>query len=169
MHRSHLSLAIAYERSTNRLTQESLAASLGIAQSTVAQYTSGRRSPDDEGLRRLCTLWPDARGGLRLLLAHLQDRIEIAGRAGEVECHASESPAAAHDIESAMAIIRAEASRYEDVRQLLLDLAALIRRADAMPSSSLRVAEPGLEYVASARPAKSDSRPRDKSRREKPS
>lgn len=147
--KTELSRTLCWEwRQTNQ-HQIILAPALGIAQNVLSTYISGRRYPDDAGLRALCTRWPDLRAGLRILLAHLHDRINVAGRSGEVEVRAAADTAAPvrTQVEADLATLRAEAYRedYDDVRALLHNLAELIRSSTPAASDIplARAAESG--------------------------
>jgi hypothetical protein len=131
--KTELSRTLCWEWSNTNRRQIELAPSLGLDQGVLSNYISGRRYPDDAGLRALCTRWPDPRGGLRILIAHLHDRINAAGRPGEVDVSPRDHTAlpVRHQVESDLATLRTEAYRadYDDVRALLHDLAELIRRS----------------------------------------
>jgi len=114
-----------------KLTQRDLAPTLGLSQSVLSTYLSGTRYPDDSGIHALCSRWPDKYAGLRILIAHLHDRIKVAGRTGEVTVEADHKRPVRADVEADLETLRAEAYRpdYDDVRHLIHDLAELIRNS----------------------------------------
>jgi hypothetical protein len=162
--RTELSRTLSWEWAQSRKPQVELAPEVGIAQNVLSTYISGRRYPDDSGLRALCTRWPDPRGGLRILIAHLHDRINAAGRPGEVDVSPRDHTAlpVRHQVEADLATLRSEAYRtdYDDVRALLHDLADLIRRSTPavgqLPTAtqSVAIAAESTDGGVSPRPAR---------------
>ena len=154
--RTELARTLSWEWLDTKRTQRDLAPHVGIRQNVLSTYISGTRYPDDAGLRALCTRWPDPRAGIRILLAHLQDRINTAGRPGEITVSPVDKEArpVRAEVEADIATLRAEAYRqnYADVRRLLHDLAELIRNSQAVATTStMAAAEAPAEYKTKAK------------------
>jgi len=77
---SHLAHALAELVSRREITLTELAALTGLNQGTVSRLAGQDRRPDVPTLHALCTLQADRKDGLNLLLAHLRDEINRAGR-----------------------------------------------------------------------------------------
>lgn len=119
---SHLSqalLALFGRRSTSatRLGQE-----CGIHQTTVSRACAGERL-SVESLKALCTRQKHPRDGLELLLAHLRDEVDRAGRSQlEVEIQAGE-----HDPADDILLLEEQAREDPELSAILHDLAQMVR------------------------------------------
>lgn len=77
---TNLSTALLGLRATG-LTLTDIAQATGIAQSSLSRLIAENRRPDVDTLRALCVKSPcDEAGKLDLLLAHLRDEVDRAGR-----------------------------------------------------------------------------------------
>lgn len=105
------------------LSTEGLAELCGVAQSTISRTMHGRRVHTDT-LRALCTQLPEDADGLDILIAHLRDEIDRAGRLQtEIRIEAD-----AHDHEEDIRLLASESQVDADLRAILHDLARLVRR-----------------------------------------
>jgi len=81
MNPTNLSLALWGLIARRKITATQLAAEVGLNQSTVSRACSSEpRRIDIPTLRALCSGQLNQRDGLELLLAHLRDEVERAGR-----------------------------------------------------------------------------------------
>ncbi len=63
-----------------RITQVQFAALSGLSQSTFSQILGRGDRPRAATLRVICTSLPNPRDGLDILIAHLRDEVDRAGR-----------------------------------------------------------------------------------------
>lgn len=147
---SHLSHALLALLDRRKATATSLAIEIGVHQTTVSRACSGERVAA-ESLRSLCTRQHDPRDGLDLLLAHLRDEVERAGR------HQGEISIAADDREpdSDIRLLEEQAREDDELRAILHDLAQLVRSMRRkltyqQTSGLLAVAEDDVQTLAAA-------------------
>ena len=76
---SHLATAFAAFIAASKKPARDFAQAIGIGQATISRVASGER-PAVDTLHAMCTKWPDQRATLGLLVAHLRDEIDRAGR-----------------------------------------------------------------------------------------
>ena len=116
-----------------------LATLTGVSAPTINRLNQHRISP--ESLRALCTRTP-APYALEILIAHLRDEIERAGRLqseGQIE--------AANVRADDLTLLAIEAQSNPDLRDMLHDLANLVRRYQRhQTETELMVAEPQAPY-----------------------
>lgn len=81
MSTTHLSHALLGLLTRRAISAKQLADETGLTQSTISRACSSRHQRlDVPSLRALCTSQPDPRDSLEILLAHLRDEVERAGR-----------------------------------------------------------------------------------------
>ncbi len=136
--KSHLGNAIVELSRKKETTLTHIAEISGIKQNTLSRTVNGIR-PEAKTLNALCS--PNAHGddGKDLLIAHLRDEVEIAGR------HSAEFIIKRQDkpVSETVRILSAEATADNHLRSLLNDLAAMCLRH---PKSELIMAETQAEY-----------------------
>jgi hypothetical protein len=118
-HLSHALLALIDRRNT---TATALGSEVGLHQVTVSRACAGERLSVDS-LRALCTHQPDSRDGLELLLAHLRDEVERAGRLQTEVSITAEGKDATSDIR----LLEEQARTDPELNAILHDLAQLVR------------------------------------------
>lgn len=119
---SHLSsalLALIHRRGSSA---SRLGAECGIHQTTVSRACAGERL-SIESLKALCTRQADPRDGLLLLLAHLRDEVDRAGRSQtELEITSCD-----HDPADDILLFEEEMREDDDLRAIVHDLAQMVR------------------------------------------
>lgn len=118
-HLSHALLALIDRRGSSATA---LAAIAGIHQVTVSRACAGERLSVDS-LRALCTKQLNPRDGLDLLLAHLRDEVERAGR-HQTEVNISADTTTHEDD---IRLLETQARDDSELRAILHDLAELVR------------------------------------------
>jgi len=139
-HLAHTLLALRDRHST---TLSAIAASSGLDQGALSKLIGHGRRPDVATLRALCAAQPDARDGLALLLAHLRDEVDRAGRSQTEVRISGETTEPASDIR----LLEEQARHDEELRAILHDLAQLVRavrrKLSAIPPQFLGADEAG--------------------------
>jgi len=152
--------AIYLELKKRNWSQADLATRAQVHQTVVTRLIKGLR-PTSLVLRKICSAWGTPKTELRLLCQHLRDEIKRAGKLHQsitvqpsgYEC------AAPTQVDADLDMIREEAQNHDDVRQLLTDLADMIRRhRAAQPHPYAMVADKQAEYKTK-RPKRSKDAP----------
>lgn len=134
---THIQTALNYVCTRRGTTVTALAAAAGLYQSTLSRAMSGTRL-DPDSLRKLCTRSQPA-DGLEILMGHLRDEIDRAGRLQtEIRIQADTA-----DTPDDLRLLASECKHDETLRHLLHDIADLIRRR---PISTLAAAETPPDY-----------------------
>jgi transcriptional regulator with XRE-family HTH domain len=112
-------------------TQQELSDCSGVDRASISRYLSGVRFPVVEQLVRLvAAISSDRDIRLKLLVAYLQEVAEKC-HAGFDDRHyticAKDSPASGLGVD--LELVAAEAARHPEVREMILALATLVRRA----------------------------------------
>ena len=118
-HLSHALLAATSDTSVRALATE-----CGISPSTLSRLISDDRRVDEETLRKLCHANPREAAGLRLLIAHLRDEIERAGRK-QTEIKISTPGASADDDD--ILLLQEDIRTDRNLRAIIHDLAQMAR------------------------------------------
>ena len=100
---------------------------LHISQGGLASYISGRRRPDDESLRSICSHWPERSGAQRILLAYLRDQIEIAGLNDSIITVSATAEKHDPQLDADLDLLRQEANNRPEIRPLIGNLTHMIR------------------------------------------
>jgi transcriptional regulator with XRE-family HTH domain len=114
------------------LQQGDLAERTGISQSTISRILAGRE-PMPEQVGKLCSVISDDRARrLDLLLAWLRDCAAVGVVAGLDERHFVLGPvadaASTGTLSAELELVAAECADHDDIRALVADMAAMIRR-----------------------------------------
>lgn len=129
----HLAKSLAAFIATENVTGGNFARICGLHPATVSRLNAGER-PALETLKAICTRYPNKTGVLGLLVAHLRDEIERAGRS-QAEIEVSVNRLADDDIHTLADCAREDA----DLAAILHDLAQLARRMrDKSPAAIVR-------------------------------
>lgn len=145
MSQTHLAHALLAITGTSSI--RALATACHVSPSTLSRLISDERRIDEETLRKICQRNPDQNSGLRLLIAHLRDEID---RAGRLQTEVQISPAAISDEDDDILLLQEDSQTDEDLRAIVHDLARMaraIRRKKAAgiygetPPAELKVAE----------------------------
>lgn len=112
------------------ITQAELSRRSGLTQPTISKLISDNRRPDTATLRALCNAWNDAEFELGLLCEHLRDEIGRAGkRESDIALHPTSTPKPTHtQLDEDLELIRNEAIKQQDMKYLIADMAAIVRR-----------------------------------------
>lgn len=149
---SHLAHALLALFDRRGFTGTAVAKDCGLSQVTVSRACTGERLAV-ESLKALCTRQKHPRDGLELLLAHLRDEVDRAGRSQlEVEIQAGE-----HDPADDILLLEEQAREDPELSAILHDLAQMVRamrrklatQRDAYP---LMAAEDQAPYHPSSKP-----------------
>jgi len=119
-------------------TDRWLAQVTGVSAPTLGRLDKHRVSP--ETLQALCTKIPNPAEGLELLIAHLRDEIDRAGRLQSEVTIEAVGEASSDDV----ALFLHEAQTNEHLRGIITDFAAAIRRKHAWEQAQRTEA---LSYV----------------------
>lgn len=140
---SHLSHALLALIDRHKSSATALAAIAGIHQVTVSRACSGERL-SVESLKALCTKQPNPRDGLELLLAHLRDEVDRAGRhQTEVKIDADTATP-----DSDIRLLEAQAREDKELRAILHDLAQLVRAMHRKLAARPYATEHGRDLAA---------------------
>lgn len=145
---SHLSQALVAFLSGTRQSGTAFASKIGVHQTTISRITAGER-PAVDTLRGMCTRWPDSRATLGLLVAHLRDEIDRAGRTqAEVDITAAEVE------DDDIHLLARESTKDPELAGLLRQMAELIRahrarEARAAQASAAATSQP-IRYPQAA-------------------
>jgi len=147
---THLSQALLALIDRRAHTATSLAKACGVHQVTVSRACAGERL-SVESLKARCTRQTVASDGLELLLAHLRDEVERAGRSQTELDIAANGHAATDDI----LLLEEQARDDKELSAILHDLADMVRafrRKLAEQNNTLRYPqvqdEPPADQVA---------------------
>ncbi len=141
-HLSHALVALLDRRGT---TATALAAEIGVHQTTVSRACTGERLSVDS-LRALCHGQRNAQDGLDLLLAHLRDEVERAGRLQtEITIEVDH-----HQVDSDVRLLEEQSRHDEDLKAILSDLARMVR--------SIRRKYPSEQYTELSLVAEDESK-----------
>lgn len=133
MKTSHLSHALNALVSRRGTTLTELADQAGLSQGTLSRLASRDQRPDMPSLRAICTQIPELSDGLDLLLAHLRDEVERAGRLQtEVTIMAD-----GQDTPDDIRLLVEQCQSDDEMRAILHDLAQLVRAIRRKNSSIL--------------------------------
>jgi transcriptional regulator with XRE-family HTH domain len=122
---NHIGQTITNILAARGISISEAARTCGIGQSTLSRTISGRRV-DVSTLTCICTGLADPRDGLEILVAHLRDEVDRAGRLQTEVRIESDSCSPEEDIR----LLAAEAQSDPDLKALLHDLAVLVRKHD---------------------------------------
>jgi hypothetical protein len=117
-HLSHALLALIDRRKTSA---SRLGQACGIHQTTVSRACAGERL-SVESLRALCTRQQHPRDGLALLLAHLRDEVERAGRSQTEVAITADT----HDVADDILTLEEQARTDSHLAAILHDLAKMV-------------------------------------------
>lgn len=132
-HVAHALLAVTSDSSVR-----SLAAACGISPSTLSKTISEGRRLDEATLRKLCV----QRKGLHLLLAHLRDEIDRAGRLQtEVRIEAD-----GVQVDDDLRLLVEASQQDESLAAILHELATMARRVQRNERTKWLAAEPPADY-----------------------
>jgi transcriptional regulator with XRE-family HTH domain len=120
---SHLAHALTALASRRGLTLTELADQAKLSQGTLSRLASRDQRPDVQSLQALCMKQPDPRDGLELLLAHLRDEVDRAGRLQTEVTITADGQDTPDDIR----LLAAQAQSDPEMRAILHDLAQLVR------------------------------------------
>lgn len=154
---THLSQALLALIDRRAHTATSLAKACGVHQVTVSRACAGERL-SVESLKALCTRQTVASDGLELLLAHLRDEVERAGRSQTELDIAANGHAATDDI----LLLEEQARDDKELSAILHDLADMVRtfrRKLAEQSNTLRY--PTANESPAEQAAAEDQKPYD--------
>lgn len=134
----HAALRLAGQ---TRTTQRELALRHHVLPCTVTRLLKGQR-PTPENLRGLTHHWLRTADGIEVLCAHLRDEVARARvPEDEVDIAPANAPADGDlDVRQAITELRRLARTSEQTRNLLLDLAIVLRAADHAAARGLQVA-----------------------------
>jgi transcriptional regulator with XRE-family HTH domain len=120
---TNLAHALLALRDRRDLTLSAIAETSGLDQGSLSKLIGRARRPDVDTLCALCTKQPNPRDGLDLLLAHLRDEVERAGR------HQTEVKISADTTthEDDIRLLETQARDDSELRAILHDLAELVR------------------------------------------
>lgn len=117
------------------LTQAGLEQSSGIDRTTISRLQRGERLPNREQLGQLLVgISKDRERRLELLLAHLRDEAEIGRTAGITSSDyilrsaQNEVPQTPGTLVAELELIREECAKHDDIRDVIVDMASMIRR-----------------------------------------
>ncbi|MDF3056817.1 MAG: hypothetical protein K0R17_1032 [Rariglobus sp.] len=138
--KNHLAAALAAFLPLQKTTGGDYARTIGLSAATISRLLSGDR-PAVDTLHTMSTKWPDSRASLGLLVAHLRDEIDRAGRnQAEIEVTASTI-----DETDDIHLLAREARHDPELAAILHDFAKMIRahkkRYPEANESDLRAAE----------------------------
>lgn len=120
---NHVGSALQYLATARKTTYARLAENTGVSPSTLSGTLRGSRL-EPQNLRALCTRLPVPADGLDILIAHLRDEIDRAGRLQtEIRIDAD-----THDHEEDIRLLARECQRDRELAAILHDLATLVRR-----------------------------------------
>jgi transcriptional regulator with XRE-family HTH domain len=161
------------------MSQLELARRSGVEGSLISRISHGRPPSREQLGRLLAGISNDRERQLELLFAHLRDEAESAKMAGITEDHYRlESAANVHGakpgtLAAELELIGAECLAHDDVRQLVIEMARMIRRHNAElldasggPGTVYPIFSDSSAVVAESRPSrvrrssKSEGRPR---------
>lgn len=119
---TYLGRAVVALCEARHTTAQAIARYAGMSHATLGRACQGRRL-EERTLRALCTQQPDTRDGLDLLLAHLRDEIDRAGRrSSEIQIEID-----GRIQEPDIRLLEQEAARDPQLAALLVRIAALCR------------------------------------------
>lgn len=149
--RTHLANALLKHLERSELTQAQLAELAKVSQSTIARMISSHRRPDVDTLKALCNCWDDSHVEIGLLCEHLRDEIDRAGKLQEsVDVKPSgRAVTEIGQVDRDLDLLREEAKEHGDARELLHELAQIIRRHRHAQPAVLKVAEDRESYGTS--------------------
>lgn len=120
---NHLGSALQYIATARNQAMRAISDATGVAPSTLSRVIQGVRL-EPQNLRALCTRLPVPADGLDILIAHLRDEIDRAGRLQtEIRIDAD-----THDHEEDIRLLARECQRDRELAAILHDLATLVRR-----------------------------------------
>ena len=96
----------------------------GVEQTVVWRIIHKGNRPTEDTLKKLCHSWPTEEENLNLLIAHLQDEAEKAGRGGEIEFKVRGKRAT--KLDKSLAILRDACVNNKELAGVLNGLAGMV-------------------------------------------
>lgn len=152
MKQTRIARAFLRELSERNLSQSEYSDRCGLGRSVITYMLRGRR-PSPEVLRGLVMHWPNPDSGIAVLAAHLRDEIDHAGgQHDRISIGTGERTPI--DLTDALRELEAEARISPATRDLILDMAQLLREFHARPYASSAEDDPQEDRRVAEQPAK---------------